>query len=42
MNPEEAMIAENAVYGIIDEEREKNFEKNYGRKAGRFTDRKQW
>ena len=28
------MIAENNVYGIIDEEREEAFEKNYGRKAG--------
>ena len=42
MNPEEIMIAENHVYGIVDEQREKDFKKNYGRKAGSFTDRKQW
>ena len=42
MNPEEAMIAENAVYGIEDTVREEDFKKNYGRKVGFFTDRKQW
>ena len=42
MNPEEVMIAENRVYGIVDTVREEDFKKNYGRVAGSFTDRKQW
>ena len=42
MNPEEVMIAENRVYGIVDTVREEDFKKNYGRRAGSFTDRKQW
>ena len=42
MNPEEAMIAENRVYDIVDTRREEDFKKNYGRKAGSFTDRKQF
>ena len=42
MNPEEVMIAENRVYGIVDSVREEDFKKNYGRRAGSFTDRKQW
>ena len=43
MNPEEAMIAEFAVYGIeCPKERMEHFIKSYGRKPGKFTDRKQW
>lgn len=42
MNPEEQMLAEDAVYGIRNKQREEAFERHYGRKSGRFTDRKQW
>ena len=43
MDPEEAMIAEYAVYGIdCPKERLEHFEKSYGRKPLGYTDRKQW
>lgn len=42
MNPEETMIVENKVYGIVDKAWEDDFEKHYGRKPGSFPVRKQW
>ena len=33
-NPEEAALEDNHRFGIFDEDREKRFEENYGRKAG--------